>query len=88
MVIQTLDWIKKSNIKKVIYTSTSENYAGTIDSFGYAIPTPETIPLTITDISHPRFTYAITKMFGESAFLNYSKTRVSSLNHALHQHLL
>ena len=73
LVIQTLDWIKKSNIKKVIYTSTSENYAGTIDSFGYAIPTPETIPLTITDISHPRFTYAITKMFGESAFLNYSK---------------
>ena len=73
LVIKTLDWIKKSSIKKVLYTSTSENYAGTIDTFGFTIPTPETIPLTISEISHPRFTYAVTKMLGESAFLNYSK---------------
>tara|TARA_Y100001968_G_C19353870_1_gene716162 strand:- start:157 stop:1170 length:1014 start_codon:yes stop_codon:yes gene_type:complete len=73
LVIQTLDWIKKSSVKKVVYTSTSENYAGTIDTFGFTIPTPETIPLTISEISHPRFTYAVTKILGESAFLNYSK---------------
>ncbi len=29
--------------------------------------------MAVTDISHPRFTYAITKMLGESAFLNYGK---------------
>ena len=57
----------------MLFTSTSENYAGTIDTFGYKIPTPEDIPLTISDISHPRFTYAVTKMLGESGFLNYSK---------------
>ena len=74
LIINTLEWIRKSNIKKVLFTSTSENYAGTIDSFGFKIPTPENIPLTISDISHPRFTYAITKMLGESGFLNYSKT--------------
>ena len=73
LIINTLEWIRTSNIKKVLFTSTSENYAGTIDSFGYKIPTPEDIPLTITDISHPRFTYAVTKMLGESGFLNYSK---------------
>tara|TARA_B100001250_G_scaffold149451_1_gene128050 strand:+ start:48603 stop:49619 length:1017 start_codon:yes stop_codon:yes gene_type:complete len=73
LIINTLEWIKNSEIKNVLFTSTSENYAGTIDTFGYKIPTPENIPLTISDISHPRFTYAITKMLGESGFLNYSK---------------
>ena len=73
LIINTLEWIRFSKVKKVLFTSTSENYAGTIDTFGYKIPTPEEIPLTITDISHPRFTYAITKMLGESGFLNYSK---------------
>ena len=74
LIINTLEWIRKSNIKKVLFTSTSENYAGTIDTFGYKIPTPEDIPLTISDISHPRFTYAVTKILGESGFLNYSKS--------------
>ena len=74
LTMNTLDWIANNNIKKVIFTSTSENYAGTIDSFGYVIPTSEEVPLTITDISHPRFTYAVTKILGESGFLNYSKS--------------
>ena len=73
LIINTLEWIRNSNIKKVLFTSTSENYAGTVDSFGYKIPTPEDVPLTISDISHPRFTYAVTKILGESGFLNYSK---------------
>jgi nucleoside-diphosphate-sugar epimerase len=60
-------------VKKVVFTSTSENYAGTIDKFGYTIPTPEDIPLSILDISHPRYTYAVTKILGESGFLNYAK---------------
>ncbi len=73
LILNTLEWIKNSNVKKVLYTSTSENYAGTIDKFGYDIPTPENVPLCIEDVSHPRYTYAITKILGESAFLNYSK---------------
>ena len=51
----------------------SECYSGTIDRFNYKIPTPEDIPLCIDPIDHPRFTYAVTKMLGESGFLNYSK---------------
>ena len=73
LILNTLEWIKESNITKVLFTSTSENYAGTIDEFGFTIPTPENIPLSIPDIKHPRYTYAVTKMLGESAFLNYSK---------------
>ena len=73
LIINTLEWIKQSKIKKVLFTSTSECYAGTIESFGYKIPTPEDIPLCINEIGHPRYTYAVTKMLGESGFLNYSK---------------
>ncbi len=73
LTLYTLEWIRRSKIGRVVFASTSENYAGTIDAFGYAVPTPEEVPLTIKDISHPRFTYAVTKILGESGFLNYSK---------------
>lgn len=73
LTLYTLEWIRRSKIRKVVFASTSENYAGTVDAFGYAIPTPEEVPLTIKDISHPRFTYAVTKILGESGFLNYGK---------------
>ena len=39
LLILILEWLTKSNIKNVVFTSTSENYAGTIDKFGYDIPT-------------------------------------------------
>jgi len=72
LIFNTLEWLRYSKCKKVLFTSTSECYAGTVESFGYDIPTPETVPLCIKDISHPRFTYAVTKMLGESGFLNYA----------------
>ena len=74
LILNTLEWLKRGTAKSVVFTSTSENYAGTIDKFGYTIPTPEDIPLSIIDIAHPRYTYAVTKMLGESSFLNYSKS--------------
>ncbi|MEO5562879.1 MAG: NAD-dependent epimerase/dehydratase family protein [Chitinophagaceae bacterium] len=73
LIFNTLEWIRRSKIGKVLFTSTSECYAGTVDAFGYTIPTPEQVPLCIEDIGHPRFTYAVTKMLGESGFLNYSR---------------
>lgn len=73
LIYNTLEWVRRSKIGKVLFTSTSECYAGTVDAFGYKIPTPEEVPLCIEDIGHPRFTYAVTKMLGESGFLNYSR---------------
>jgi len=73
LILNTLEYLKNSNTEKALFTSTSENYAGTVDAFNYQIPTPEDVPLCITDISHSRFTYAVTKILGESGFLNYSK---------------
>jgi len=73
LIFNTLEWLRKSNCAKVLFTSTSECYAGAVEAFNYKIPTPETVPLTIQEIGHPRFTYAVTKMLGESGFINYSR---------------
>ncbi len=73
LIFNSLEWIKKVKVKNVLFTSTSECYSGTIDKFGFKVPTPEEIPLCIDPIDHPRFTYAVTKMLGESGFLNYSR---------------
>ncbi|MDB4256320.1 NAD-dependent epimerase/dehydratase family protein [Flavobacteriaceae bacterium] len=73
LIMNTLEWLKNSNCKKVLFTSTSECYAGSIEKFSYEVPTAENVPLCIDDISNPRFTYAVTKMLGESGFLNYAK---------------
>jgi UDP-glucuronate decarboxylase len=73
LIYNSLEWLRKVKVKNVLFTSTSECYSGTIDRFGYTIPTPEDVPLCIDPIAHPRFTYAVTKMLGESGFLNYGR---------------
>ena len=73
LIMNCLEWLKTIKCKRVLFTSTSECYAGSVESFGYKVPTDENVPLTISDVSHPRFTYAITKLLGESGFINYSK---------------
>ena len=73
LIYNSLEWLKKVKLKKLLFTSTSECYSGTIDKFQYKVPTDERIPLCIDDIHHPRWTYAATKILGESGFLNYSK---------------
>ena len=40
------------------------------DLFNIEIPTSENVPMCIGDVKHPRWTYAMTKMHGESAFIH------------------
>ena len=71
LIQNSIEWLTKNNIGKVLFSSSSECYAASTDSFNYKVPTSEEVPLSIADIAHPRFTYAVTKMLGESAFLNF-----------------
>jgi len=73
LILNCAEWIKESNVKRLLFTSTSEAYSGTTEVMDYKIPTDERVPLCIADVSDPRFSYAITKILGESIFLNYSK---------------
>lgn len=73
LIFNCLEWLKTTTVKRVLFTSTSETYSGTTEVLDYPIPTDESVPLCIQDVSDSRFTYAITKILGESAFLNYAK---------------
>jgi len=73
IIMNCLEWLKNSSVEKVLFSSTSEAYSGTTDVFQYGVPTDETVPLTIKDVKDPRFTYAITKILGESAFFAFAK---------------
>lgn len=73
LTMNTLDWISRNPIKRLLFSSSSENYAGTSDLFNIEIPTAEDVPLCISDVKHPRWTYAMTKMHGESAFIHSAK---------------
>jgi nucleoside-diphosphate-sugar epimerase len=57
----------------LVFASSSENYAATTDLFAAAVPTSETVPLTVGDVRHPRWTYAVSKVLGEAAFLHSAK---------------
>lgn len=54
-----------TRVQRVLFSSTSEVYAGALRHFGIPLPTPETAPLCLDDVSEPRTSYALSKMFGE-----------------------
>jgi UDP-glucose 4-epimerase/UDP-glucuronate decarboxylase len=72
--IHLLEMIKRSGSRpRILFTSSSENYAGSIKHCNIPVPTPENIPLCIDDITNPRWTYAGSKIVGEMACFHYAK---------------
>jgi nucleoside-diphosphate-sugar epimerase len=69
IVKNVLDWLKDKNVDKIIFASTSETYAGSVELGIAQIPTGESVPLSIADIFNPRFSYAISKIWGEHAVI-------------------
>ncbi len=61
----------QKNLKRFLFASTSEIYAGTLKFYGLDLPTPETTPLTITPLEEKRTSYMLSKIYGE-ALLNQS----------------
>lgn len=57
--------LKQKNLKKFIFFSTSEVYAGTLKHFGLKFPTPEKTPLTIESLNTARPSYMASKILGE-----------------------
>ena len=60
---------KGTQIKRMLLSSTSETYASTTDFLKWTVPTAEDVPLSIADISNPRWSYASGKIAAESALL-------------------
>jgi nucleoside-diphosphate-sugar epimerase len=55
----------RSGVRRFLYAGTSESYASTVTRFGWPVPTAEDVPLSIDDVTNPRWSYAISKMHGE-----------------------
>ena len=73
IVLQTLEWIKHCRGAKLLFASTSETYAGGVMLGHIPVPTPEEVPLMVTDVTNPRFSYAVSKILGETAVISYSR---------------
>lgn len=73
--LNILDWFlsNKNKNKKILFSSSSEAYAGTLSRYGVKIPTNEDVPLTIEDVKNPRWSYGGSKIIGELLFMNYAK---------------
>jgi UDP-glucose 4-epimerase len=69
-----LEYAKGLNkLKKLLFSSTSEVYAGTLKHYGLDVPTAEDVPLVIDDVALERTTYALSKIYGESSCLMYAR---------------
>jgi UDP-glucuronate decarboxylase len=69
--VHLLDWFVAGGGKKLLFSSTSEAYAWTQQFHPLRVPTPEDVPLSLTDLSDPRSSYAASKIFGELAVTQY-----------------
>lgn len=67
MLVHIIELAKKQQrLLRFIFASTSEIYAGTLQYYGMKIPTPESTPLTVTPLEHPRTSYMLSKIYGEA----------------------
>jgi UDP-glucose 4-epimerase len=55
-----------NKFERLLFSSTSEVYAGTLENFNLIIPTKERSPLTVTELSRPRTSYMLSKIYGEA----------------------
>jgi UDP-glucose 4-epimerase/UDP-glucuronate decarboxylase len=65
--LNVLDHAIAHGCDSFFFASSSENYASGADAGQVDVPTPENVTLSIGDIELPRWSYAASKMCGESA---------------------
>ncbi len=57
---------KQRKLKRLIFASSSEVYAGTLNKFGLKFPTPEETTLILNNLDDHRSTYMMSKIYGEA----------------------
>ncbi|GAA3296631.1 NAD-dependent epimerase/dehydratase family protein [Dactylosporangium vinaceum] len=72
-VLHLLDWITAG--EHVFFASTSEVYAGAVDAGIAPVPTGESVPVAIGDVTAPRYAYAVSKLLGEAAIIHGARAK-------------
>lgn len=52
-------------VSRFVFTGTCESYAGTVDLDHYPVPTDERVPLMVSDVTNPRWSYGGSKILNE-----------------------
>ncbi|MEK6854748.1 MAG: NAD-dependent epimerase/dehydratase family protein [Nanoarchaeota archaeon] len=75
--LNILDWFVKQKKGKLLFSSSSEAYAGALKLLGekFPIPTPENVPLVVDDPSNARWSYGASKILSEVAVHSYAKAQ-------------
>ncbi|MFQ5801308.1 MAG: NAD-dependent epimerase/dehydratase family protein [Candidatus Methylomirabilales bacterium] len=73
ILLNTLEWLAEKGCRRLLFASTGEVYAGSVELDVALIPTAENVPLAVLEIQHPRSSYAVTKMLGEAAVIHYAR---------------
>lgn len=75
-LLSTLNVIDRAGPRTgvLLFASSSENYASGVDQGFVPVPTPEEVTLSIGDIALPRWSYAASKLAGESAVFAAART--------------
>ncbi len=60
----------QKKLKRFVFASTSEVYAGTLNHYGLVFPTTESTPLTISNLNEARSSYMLSKIYGEAMCLH------------------
>jgi nucleoside-diphosphate-sugar epimerase len=63
--IRLMDWLEHRRVGRLVYTSTSEVYAGAETVSALEIPTDETVPVVFPQPTNVRFSYGISKFLSE-----------------------
>lgn len=76
-LMNMLEWCTAENCGGFLFSSSSETYAGTLNSFleehPEFIPTREDVPLAIDNVLNPRWSYGGSKIIGEIITSNYCR---------------
>jgi nucleoside-diphosphate-sugar epimerase len=57
---------RQRQLDRFVFPSTSEVYVGTQQFFELPIPSPESTPLAVSALDHPRTSYMLSKIYGEA----------------------
>ncbi len=73
LTLNLLDWLETKNIKRLVYSSSSEVYAGAEFLGKLEIPTKEDVPVVFPQPTNIRFSYGTTKFMGEFLCRNFGE---------------
>ncbi len=52
-------------VERFIFSGSCESYAGAVDLFDWTVPTSEDVPLVVSDVTNPRWSYGGSKIVNE-----------------------